>query len=135
MLRGRVPSVQSSAVHTFSRAPQLHMSRSKFNRSHGVKTAFNEGYLVPVLCDEMVPGDTFSLKMHSFARLASPLKYPIMDNMYLESFFFAVPYRLVWDHWEEFNGAYSGAGIQPTTYTIPICTAPAVGEYRDWETS
>ena len=127
MLRGSVPSVQSRAVHTFSKSPQLHMSRSKFNRSHGVKTAFNEGYLVPVLCDEMVPGDTFSLRMHAFCRLASPLKYPIMDNMFLESFFFAIPYRLVWDHWEEFNGAYSGAGIQPVTYTIPVCSAPAVG--------
>lgn len=138
MMRGSVPSVDSRALHTFSRAPQLHMSRSKFNRSHGVKTAFNEGYIVPVLCDEMVPGDTFSLTMHAFARLASPLKYPIMDNLYLESFFFAVPYRLVWDHWEEFNGAYSGAGIQPTTYTIPTCTAPgggagvATGDLQDY---
>ena len=60
MLRGSVPSVSSNAQHTFSRAPQAGIPRSSFNRSFGVKTTFNEGFLVPILCDEMLPGDTFS---------------------------------------------------------------------------
>ena len=66
MLRGSVPSTNSHALHTFSRAPQATIPRSKFNRSHGVKTTFNEGFLVPILVDEILPGDTFNLKMHAF---------------------------------------------------------------------
>ena len=116
MLRGSVPSVDSKALHTFSRAPQAAIPRSKFNRSHGVKTTFDEGYLIPILCDEILPGDTFNLKMHAFARLATPI-FPLMDNMYLESFFFAVPYRLVWDNWEKFNGYQANPG-DSTDYTI-----------------
>lgn len=123
MLRGTVPS-GGSAGHTFSKAPQAAIPRSKFNRSHGLKTTFNEGYLVPILVDEMLPGDTFSLRMHAFARLATPL-FPIMDNMYLESFFFAVPYRLVWDNWEKFNGYQVDPG-DSTDFTIPTLTLPAV---------
>ena len=101
MLRGSVPSTSSGSLHTFSRAPQASIPRSKFNRSHGVKTTSNEGYLIPILVDEMLPGDTFNLRLHAFARMATPI-FPIMDNLYLESFFFAVPYRLVWDNWEKF---------------------------------
>lgn len=126
MLRGSVPSTTSGSLHTFSRAPQVAMPRSTFNRSHGIKTTFNEGYLIPILCDEMLPGDTFKCHLDAFARLATPI-YPIMDNLYLETFFFAVPYRLVWDHWEEFNGSSSTAGIQPVDYTVPTCTAPGGG--------
>lgn len=125
MLRGSVPSVDSKALHTFSRAPQAAIPRSKFNRSHGVKTTFNGGLLVPVLVDEMLPGDTFNLKMHAFARMAT-LHFPIMDNLYLESFFFAVPYRLVWDNWEKFNGYQKNPG-DPTDFLIPQMTAPAMG--------
>lgn len=124
MMRGTVPSVQSGAQHNFSRAPQAAIPRSKFNRSHGCKTTFNEGYLVPVLVDEMLPGDTFNLRMTAFARLATPI-FPIMDNMYLESFFFAVPYRLVWDNWEKFNGYQVDPG-DSTDYTVPVVVAPAV---------
>ena len=90
MLRGSVPSVTSGAQHTFSRAPQAGIPRSSFNRSFGVKTTFNEGYLVPILADEMLPGDTFALKMHAFARI-STLLFPIMDNLYMETFFSLFP--------------------------------------------
>lgn len=124
MLRGSVP-YGGAAAHTFSRAPQATIPRSKFNRSHGVKTTFDEGYLVPILVDEMLPGDTFNLHMTAFARLATPL-FPIMDNMYLETFFFAVPYRLVWDNWEKFNG-YQVNPDDNTDYVIPTITAPAMG--------
>lgn len=124
-MRGSVPSVNSKALHTFSRSPQASISRSRFNRSHGVKTTFDEGYLVPVLVDEMLPGDTFNLQMSAFARLASALKFPIMDNMYLETFFFSVPYRLVWDRWEQFNGYQKDPG-DSTDFTIPTILAPSV---------
>lgn len=125
MLRGSVPTVSSNALHTFSRSPQAAIPRSSFNRSHGCKTTFNEGYLVPVLVDEALPGDTFNLRMHAFARMATPI-FPIMDNLYLESFFFAVPYRLVWDNWEKFNGFQVNPG-DSTDFTVPTMTAPAMG--------
>ena len=124
MLRGTVASGSGSA-HTFSRAPQAAIPRSKFNRSHGIKTTFDEGYLVPILADEMLPGDTFNLRLHAFARMSTPI-FPIMDNLYLESFFFAVPYRLVWDNWERFNGYQRNPG-DSTDYVVPTMTAPVSG--------
>lgn len=123
MIRGSVPSVQSRAQHTFSRAPQAAIPRSTFNRSHGCKTTFDEGYLVPVFVDEALPGDTFNLQLHAFARMATPI-FPIMDNLYLETFFFAVPYRLVWDNWEKFNGYQVNPG-DSTDYVVPTVAMPA----------
>lgn len=122
MLRGSVPTVNSSAQHTFSRAPQAGIPRSKFNRTFGVKTTFDEGYLVPILADEMLPGDTFSLKMHAFSRI-STLLFPIMDNLYMETFFFFVPNRLLWTNWEKFCGFQVNPG-DTTDYTIPQMTVP-----------
>lgn len=125
MLRGTVRTGNSSS-HTFARAPQAGIPRSKFNRSFGVKTAFNEGYLIPVLADEMLPGDTFALRMHAFARI-STLLFPIMDNLYLESFFFFVPNRLLWTNWEKFCGAQDNPG-DSTSFTIPQQTVtPTTG--------
>lgn len=129
MLRGSVPSVSSRAQHTFSRAPQAGIPRSSFNRTFGVKTTFNEGYLVPILADEMLPGDTFALKMHAFARI-STLLFPIMDNLYLESFFFFVPNRLVWNNWENFCQVSTGPE-DTTEYTIPQQTGPVVTGYAE----
>ena len=129
MLRGSVPSVSSRSQHSFSRAPQAGIPRSSFNRTFGVKTTFDEGYLVPILADEMLPGDTFSLKMHAFARL-STLLFPIMDNLYLETFFFFVPNRLVWDHWENFCQVSTGPG-DVTSYTIPQQNGPTSIGYAE----
>jgi len=67
-----VQSTQSRAQHTFAQSPQANIQRSSFDRSHGYKTTFNEGYLVPVFVDEVLPGDTFNLSMTAFARLATP---------------------------------------------------------------
>ena len=89
--------------HKFSRVPQAEIPRSSFDRSHGYKTTFDAGYLVPIYCDEALPGDTFNLSMTGFARMATPIK-PVMDNLYMETFFFAVPNRLLWDNWEAFMG-------------------------------
>ena len=105
-------------THQFSRAPQARIPRSSFNRSHGYKSAFDAGYLVPIFVDEALPGDTFNLRASLFGRLATPIK-PVMDNLFLETFFFFVPNRLVWDDWQKFNGEQENPG-DSTDYTIPI---------------
>ena len=105
-------------AHQFSQVPQAKIPRSSFNRSHGYKTTFNAGYLVPVYVDEVLPGDTFSLRMTAFARLATPLK-PIMDNLFFESMFFFVPNRLLWVNWQRFNGEQDNPG-DSTDFTVPI---------------
>lgn len=96
----RMPSVMS---HDFSRVPRAQIPRSSFDRSHGLKTTFDSGYLYPIFCDEVLPGDTFNLNMTGFARLATPL-HPFMDNVFLNTFFFFVPYRLIWDNFQKFMG-------------------------------
>ena len=83
------------------------------------------GYLIPVFVDEALPGDTFSARMEGFARLATPF-HPVMDNMYLSTFWFAVPKRLVWDNWQKFNGEQTNPG-DSTDYLIPQIVSPAGG--------
>lgn len=117
--------MKSVMRHQFSQVPQADIPRSKFDRSHGYKTTFNAGYLVPVYLDEALPGDTFSLSATTFARLATPL-HPIMDNMYADMFFFAVPYRLVWTHFVNFFGEQN-APSDSTSFLVPTCTSPAGG--------
>lgn len=118
----RTPTVMS---HDFSRVPKADIPRSSFNRSHGYKTTMDAGYLVPIFVDEALPGDTFNLKMSAFGRLATPIN-PIMDNMYLDTFFFAVPVRLLWDNWEKFHGEQTNPG-DSTDYTVPVVTTPGSG--------
>lgn len=103
--------------HTFAQVPAAEIQRSSFDRSHTHKTAFDSGVLVPIYVDEAVPGDSFNMRMSAFARLATPLK-PFMDNVYLDSFFFAVPYRLVWDNFKKFMGEQENPG-DSTDYLIP----------------
>ena len=98
----KMPSVMTPQKN-FAKSPTANIPRSTFNRSHGYSTTLDQGYLVPVLLDEIYPGDTINCSMTAFARLATPL-FPIMDNMYLDSFFFFVPNRLVWENWEKFMG-------------------------------
>lgn len=118
MRRGSVPSTTSNALGHFSMSPQANIPRSKFNRSHGYKTTFDVGELVPILVDEMLPGDTFNCRLSAFVRMSTPI-VPIMDNLFLETFFFAVPNRLLWDNWEKFLGFNTSAGIQTTDYVLP----------------
>ena len=89
--------------HNFSMVPKADIQRSVFNRSHSIKTTFDSGYLVPFYVDEVLPGDSFTANTSIFARLITPLT-PFMDNLYLETFYFFVPNRLVWDHWQASNG-------------------------------
>ena len=110
--------MRSVMEHSFSRVPTVDIPRSSFNRSHRHSTTFDADYLVPILVDDVVPGDTFNVNMEFFARLATPL-YPIMDNLFLESFFFFVPYRLVWDNWEKMHGAQDDPS-DSIDFTVPV---------------
>lgn len=107
--------------HDFSRAPQAVIPRSSFNRSCGYKTTFNAGYLIPFFVDEVLPGDTHKLQSTIFARFAT-LLFPLMDNVHLDCFYFFVPNRLLWSHWEQFNGYQANPG-DSISYVIPTCTS------------
>lgn len=109
--------MRSVMAHQFSQIPRAEIQRSSFNRSHGYKTTFDSGYLVPFYVDEVLPGDTFNLKCMLFARLATPI-VPFMDNMFMETFFFFVPNRLLWDNWQKFNGERENPG-DSTDFLIP----------------
>ena len=110
--------MRSVMTHSFSEVPRVDIPRSSFNRSHGYKTTFDADLLIPVLVDDILPGDTFNVNMNFFARLATPT-YPIMDNIYLDTFFFFVPYRLLWTNFHKFLGAQDDPG-DSIDYTIPI---------------
>lgn len=120
----RMPTVMT---HEFSRVPRAEIPRSSFDRSHGLKTTFDAGYLIPVFLDEALPGDTFNLNMTGFARLATPL-HPFMDNVFMNTFFFFVPMRLVWENWERMNGAQDDPG-DSTDFVVPQMVSPAVTGY------
>lgn len=103
----------------------LDISRSKFNRNHSLKTSFNVGDVVPFYVDEVLPGDTFQLKTSLVARMQT-LITPMMDNIYLDTYFFFVPNRLTWNHWKEFNGENTQSAWYPSVeYSVPQLTAPA----------
>jgi hypothetical protein len=114
-----------TSQHNFSTVPAADIQRSRFDRTHGFKTTFDAGYLVPFLVDEILPGDTVSLSATMFGRLATPLK-PVMDNMFLETFFFFVPDRLVWDNFVRMMGEQVDPG-DSTDYLAPIMTSPVGG--------
>lgn len=111
----------------FSVAPQVDIKRSIFDRSFQHKTTGNVGDLIPFFVDEVLPGDTFVVDTAFVARMTTPIK-PVMDNAYIDIFYFAVPNRLLWDHWKEFCGENnSSPWADETEYTIPQLTAPAGG--------
>jgi len=112
--------------HRFSDAPAMYMKRTKFDRSHVYKTTFDSGKLIPVFIDEVLPGDTTRMSVNYFARLATPIK-PIMDNIYLDWFFFFVPNRLVWEHWQNFCFEQEDPD-DSTDYVIPTVTATGNSE-------
>ena len=107
--------------HRFSDAPAMYMKRTKFDRSHVYKTTFDSGKLIPIFIDEVLPGDTTRMSVNYFARLATPIK-PIMDNIYLDWFFFFVPNRLVWEHWQNFCFEQEDPD-DSTDFVIPTVTA------------
>ncbi len=126
--------MKSVMQHQFSQAPQANIPRSVFDRTHGYKTTFDAGYLVPVLVDQYVPGDTFNVDATFFARLSTVI-FPIMDNLFLDVHFFSVPYRLLWSNFKKFMGeratptasiAYS---IPQMQYGAGGCTIGTLGDY------
>ena len=125
---------QSVDPHRFAMIPNAEIPRAKFDRQFTHKTTFDAGYLVPVYVDEVLPGDTFNLNMTAFARLATPIN-PIMDNMYLDSFFFFVPNRLIWNNWQRFMGQQDNPG-DSISYLVPQQVSPvggyAVGSLQDY---
>lgn len=108
--------------HSFAQIPAVNMARSKFDRSFAVKDTFNFDELTPMFADEILPGDTVNMNLTTFARLATQVK-PVMDNMYIDFFWFFIPNRLVWDNWEKFNGAQNTPG-DSTSYLVPYVAAP-----------
>ena len=131
--------IGSASSHQFTEVPHADIQRSTFDRSHGLKTTFDAGELIPVYVDEALPGDTFSCNMTAFSRLATPI-HPTMDNAFMDSHFFSVPIRLVWEDFEEFMGetkTYTASGsarldetpdFNAATPIPPTITSPAGGE-------
>ena len=105
-------------THNFSQAPSIQAPRSQFDRSHGHKFTMDAGWLVPFYWDDCLPGDTFNLNTTAFARLSTPL-FPIMDNMFIDTHFFFVPYRLIWENSKKFFGEQTDPG-DSIDYQIPV---------------
>lgn len=101
----------------FAAVPRVNIQRSVFDRSHGYKTTFDEGLLIPVMCEEVLPGDSIKVNFNHFCRMATPIT-PFMDNVYLDTQAFFVPCRLVWDHWQNFMGEQAKPG-DSIDYLIP----------------
>lgn len=116
---------QSVNTHNFAMIPRADIPRSSFRIQSTHKTAFNGGDLVPIYVDEVLPGDTINMKMTAFCRLSTPI-VPVMDNLHLDTFWFFVPNRLVWDNWQKFQGEQINPG-DSTSYIIPTRTSPAGG--------
>lgn len=114
-----------SVQHLFSQVPTAQIPRSKFNRSHGLKTTFDSGYLVPIFVDEVLPGDTFTMDCTLFSRVATLIS-PIMDNLYLDTFWFYVPERLLFDHFQAMCGEQDNPN-DSTDYLFPTVKSPNGG--------
>lgn len=122
---------RNTEAHFSANPTNLDMPRSRFDRSTQHKTTLNTGDLVPIFVDEVLPGDTMVMDISAVCRMATPI-YPVMDNAYMDIYFFAVPNRLVWQHWKEFMGENNtSAWEQETEYSIPQVTAPSGGWAKD----
>lgn len=120
----------------FAMLPSVSIERSTFDRSHSVKTSFSAGQLIPFLVEEVLPGDSFDITTSKVVRSQTMLT-PVMDNLYVDTFYFFVPNRLVWKHWKEFCGENTAGAWAPSVeYTIPSISAPengfAVGTLADY---
>lgn len=116
---------KSVDAHNFAMVPRADIPRSRFSMQKTLKTTFDSGYIVPIMCEEVLPGDTFNVNLTMFGRLATPI-FPVMDNLHLDSFFFFVPNRLVWNNWVKFMGEQDNPS-DSISYTIPQQVSPAGG--------
>lgn len=118
---------RNTEMHFSQNPTNIDIPRSKFNRSHDYKTTFNTGDLIPIYIDEVLPGDTMTIDMASVIRMSTPIT-PVMDNAFVDVYFFQVPNRLIWEHWREFMGENRLTHWeQPTQYEIPQIKAPEGG--------
>lgn len=117
---------KSVSVHQFAMIPRSDIPRSSFRMQKALKTSFDAGYLVPIFCEEVLPGDTLNCRMTAFCRLATPI-YPVMDNLHLETFFFFVPNRLVWENWQRFMGERDPNPDSSIDYYVPQVTSDVGG--------
>ena len=116
---------KSVNTHRFAMTPRPEIPRSSFSIQKSHKTTFDSGFLVPIYLDEVLPGDTFNLRMTAFTRLSTQL-FPIMDNLHMDTFFFFVPNRLVWRNWVRLMGEQLSPG-DSTSYVVPQITSPVGG--------
>ena len=125
---------KSASSHSFAMVPSADIPRSRFQMQKTLKTTFDAGYLVPIMCEEVLPGDTFNVNATLFGRLATPI-FPVMDNLYIDTQFFFVPNRLVWNNWVKFMGEQDNPS-DSISYSIPQQVSPAggyaVGSLQDY---
>lgn len=111
----------------YSQVPHAEIRRAKFERDFSLLTTMNEGDLVPIYLDEVLPADTFKINLNALVRMATPL-YPVMDNAYMDFYFFFIPARLLWKHFQNLMGQNDKTfWAEQTEYTTPVTTAPAGG--------
>lgn len=115
--------------HNFAMVPRADIPRSKFQIQSALKTTFDASWLVPIYVDEVLPGDAFNLRMTAFCRLATPTT-PVMDNLHLDTFWFFVPNRLVWNNWQKFQGEQTNPG-DSISYVTPQQVCPAGGYLKN----
>lgn len=118
MLGNRDMHIQGPQINQFNNISPQKIPRSAFRRDFTRRGTLNTNDLVPIFCDEILPGDDVNLKMTAMVRMTTPIK-PLMDNLYLETFWFFIPNRLVWSNWKKFQGEQINPG-DSTTYTIPV---------------
>lgn len=117
---------KSVNVHQFAITPKADIPRSSFRMQKTYKTAFDAGYLIPFMVEEVLPGDTWNTKVTAFARLATPI-FPFMDNLHVTTQFFFCPNRLVWTNWRKFMGEQDNPA-DSISYVVPQCTG-TIGGY------
>lgn len=126
---------RSVDLHNFSMVPQAEVPRSSFNMQRTLKTTLDASKLVPIFCEEILPGDSWRVTATLFGRLATPI-FPVMDNLHLDTFFFFVPCRLLWSHWVNFMGEQPSSPSDSISYTVPQVVSPvggfAVGSIYDY---
>lgn len=116
-----------NAEQHYSQLPHANVPRARFKRDYSLLTTMNEGDLVPIYCDEVLPADTAKIDLNALMRMSTPL-YPVMDNCYCDFYFFFVPSRLLWEHFENLMGQNDSTfWAEPTEYTTPKTTAPSGG--------
>lgn len=116
-----------NAEQHYSQVPHANVPRARFKRDYSLLTTMNEGDLIPIYCDEVLPADTAKIDLNALMRMSTPL-YPVMDNCYCDFYFFFVPSRLLWEHFENLMGQNDSTfWAEKVEYTTPKTTAPTGG--------